>query len=135
MINFNRLGVINNPYQRLDEFKRVVTLCSAGCLRSPTAAVVLSQDPYNYNTRAAGLSEEYAIIPFDEGLYHWADEIVVMQPHMEHKVIRLCQEFNKEDVVPIICLNIPDNYPYRDPELIELIKERYDAALKERSYE
>ena len=32
---------------------------------------------------------------------------------------------------PLFNLQIPDRYAYRDPELVRLIKERYDAALKE----
>jgi len=30
---------------------------------------------------------------------------------------------------PIVNLEIPDIYEYRNPELIELIKERYDAKV------
>jgi predicted protein tyrosine phosphatase len=33
---------------------------------------------------------------------------------------------------PVICLNLPDNFSYRDPELMELIKVRYtDHILKD----
>ena len=50
----NRIANSTNPFQK--DYKRVLCVCSAGLLRSPTAAYVLSQAPYNYNTRAAGLT-------------------------------------------------------------------------------
>ena len=55
----NRLANSSNRYQ--GEYKRVLCVCSAGLLRSPTAALVLSQEPYNFNTRAAGLDEAFAL--------------------------------------------------------------------------
>ena len=61
MIKRNQMGVIFNAYQ--GKHKKVLTVCSAGCLRSPTAAHILSSDPWNFNTRAAGISLEYAIVP------------------------------------------------------------------------
>jgi len=32
---------------------------------------VLSQEPYNYNTRAAGIVDDYALVPVDEVLLNW----------------------------------------------------------------
>jgi predicted protein tyrosine phosphatase len=72
----NRLGNCTNPYQ--GNTKKVLCVCSAGLLRSPTAAVVLSQEPFNYNTRAAGISTDYALVQVDDVLVTWADEIVCM---------------------------------------------------------
>jgi len=60
----NRIHNSSNPYQ--GKFKRVLCVCSAGLLRSPTTAFVLSQEPYNYNTRAAGIVDDYALVPVDE---------------------------------------------------------------------
>ena len=45
-------GVHSNEYQ--GDYKRVLTVCSANMLRSPTIAHVLSAEPYNFNTRSAG---------------------------------------------------------------------------------
>ena len=76
MIKANQRGVIFNAYQ--GSHKKVLTVCSAGCLRSPTAAHILSSEPWNFNTRCAGTSEEYAIVPVTEALVTWADVIVCM---------------------------------------------------------
>lgn len=125
-LTMNQAGVIANRYQDMDQYPRVVTICSAGCLRSPTAAVVLAGEPFNKNTRAAGLTDEYAIIKLDASLLTWADEFVVMEPHMVQQVQdRYRQEFDREPHQEIICLDIPDRFQYRDPELMTMIAERY----------
>jgi predicted protein tyrosine phosphatase len=67
----NALHNVTNPYQGKD--KRVLCLCSAGILRSPSCAVVLNSK-YGYNTRAAGVTD-YALIPVSTALLEWADEI------------------------------------------------------------
>ena len=103
--------------------KRVLCVCSAGLLRSPTAALVLSQDPYNFNTRAAGLTKEFALVPVDQVLLHWADEIVVMNEQQAEQIRDMLEE-----ETPIVVLNIEDSYRYRDPELIDAIKKAYDAT-------
>ncbi len=122
MTLMNRSANCHNPFQ--GRFKRVLCCCSAGLLRSPTAALVLSQEPYSFNTRAAGLVSEFALVPVDDVLLDWADEIVVMTSEQERAVRETLQDSDKA----VINLQIPDNFPYRDPELIRLIRERYDLA-------
>ena len=122
----NRLANCTNRYQ--GEYKRVLCVCSAGLLRSPTAAFVLSQEPYNFNTRAAGLNPEFALVPVDRVLLEWADEIVVMSAQQAEQIRAML-----EDEKPIVVLGIPDNFRYRDPELIRLIRESYDKHTKELS--
>ena len=122
----NRLANCTNRYQ--GKYKRVLCVCSAGLLRSPTAAFVLSQEPYNFNTRAAGLTPEFALVPVDRVLLEWADEIVVMSAQQAEQIRAML-----EDEKPIVVLRIPDNFRYRDPELIRLIRESYDNHTKELS--
>jgi len=123
--SFYRSRVYNctNVYQNYDKHKRVLCVCSAGLLRSPTAAFVLGQEPYNFNTRAAGVFAEYALVPVDGVLLTWADEIVCMTAEQKD----LLQMFLKAEHLkkPVIYLNIPDTFGYRDPELIQLIKKNY----------
>lgn len=113
---FNRLSNCKNRFQ--GDYKKVLCVCSAGLLRSPTAALVLSQEPFNYNTRACGITQEFALIPIDIVLLDWADEVVVMDSNMAD-IIK-----SKTDK-PIINLNIEDIYEYRNPILIDLIKNKY----------
>jgi predicted protein tyrosine phosphatase len=122
----NRLANARNKYQ--GDYKRVLCVCSAGLLRSPTAALVLSREPYNFNTRAAGLEPEFALVPVDRVLLEWADEIVTMTSEQAQGVRALLEEEK-----PIIVLGIDDNFRYRDPKLITLIREAYDKHTKELS--
>jgi len=116
-MRINRLYTCKNPHQ--GDARKVLCVCSAGLLRSPTTANVLHRT-YGYNTRAAGLTKEYALIPVDDVLLSWADEVVVMEPWMY-------QELESNKVVKhLICLNIPDQYPYMVQELQDLILENYE---------
>ena len=119
----NRLGNTNNRFQNIAAHKRALCVCSAGLLRSPTAAFVLSQEPWNYNTRAVGLAPEFALIPLDQVVLEWADEIVCMTQDQADAVLDMVEQLKL--TTPVVCLNIPDNFGYRDPVLVELIKERY----------
>ena len=74
-VHRNRLGNVNNGFQ--GKFRRVLCVCSAGLLRSPTLAEILSQPPYNFNARAVGIAKEFALIPIDMAHVAWADDIVV----------------------------------------------------------
>lgn len=117
MSKMNRKHNCKNPYQGLS--KRVLCVCSAGLLRSPTTAVVLAGEPYNYNTRAAGLSPDYALIIVDEVLLEWADEVVCMTQEQQQELVSRTDK-------PVVCLNIPDDYGYRDLQLVSLIKRNYN---------
>jgi len=121
----NRIANSTNQFQ--GSYKRVLCVCSAGLLRSPTTALVLSQPPYNYNTRAAGLTKEFALVPVDPVLLHWADEIVCMNSEQAEELRSLLGD----DETSIVVLDIEDSYRYRDPVLIEQIKAAYDKHLEE----
>lgn len=123
----NRLANTDNEYQNTNKYKRVLCVCSAGLLRSPTAAFVLSQEPYNFNTRAAGISEDYALVLVDDVLLKWADEIVCMSNEQKYHVEHLIKSLLPEGVTKTVySLGVPDMFSYRDPELIKWIKERYE---------
>lgn len=120
----NRLHNLTNPHQGKE--KRVLALCSAGLLRSPTVAWVLSNDPWNYNTRAAGVNLEYALIPVDVGLITWADEIICVEKAVENQ-LKWFAEDNKINLTSahIVTLAIPDHYKRRSSKLVEIIKAQY----------
>lgn len=119
----NRVANSDNRFQQILKFPRVLCVCSAGLLRSPTAALVLSMEPFNKNTRACGVSEEFALIPFDKVLASWADEIVCMESWQKEVILGKLEEYKIDK--PVKCLNIEDNYEYRNQDLINKIKENY----------
>lgn len=118
-------AVSKNPYQ--GDYKKVLCVCSAGILRSATTALVLSKDPFNYNTRSAGV-ENYALIPVTEVLLEWADEVVCMT-RLHYTILKNLT--NK----PIICLNIPDSFEYRNNELQDMILNNYKTQELENNNE
>ena len=124
----NRLANCHNRFQ--GSYKKVLCICSAGLLRSPTVALVLSQEPFNFNTRAAGITEEYALIPVDPVLLEWADEFVVMESWMVHLLEEKLIQSNLQNK-NIYCLNIPDNYEYRHPDLMKFIADKYRETHRE----
>ena len=126
MTSFNRLHNISNPNQ--GNAKKVLCVCSAGLLRSPTVAWILSNDPFNYNTRAVGTSLEYALIQIDDIHIQWADAIVFVEKcHYDwacwdHKELINNMEHH--------VLTIPDIYRFRHPKLVEIATEQLKEAFK-----
>ena len=106
----------DNPYQGTD--KKVLFVCSAGLLRSATAARIYAK---KYNTRACGCMS-YALVPLSDNLIAWADEIVFVNKEN--------YDFVKDQVdfgpTKIVVLDIPDQFPHMDPRLIEAFKEQYE---------
>lgn len=131
MTFMNRMGNAGNRYQT--NAKRVLCLCSAGLLRSPTTANILHQD-YGYNTRAAGVSEEYALIFVDRVLIEWADQIVCVEPSVRDRLLGLYHD-DKYALAKIqkslVTLNVPDMYQWNDERLKDIIREQYSEATKE----
>lgn len=120
----NRMWNITNPNQ--GQYKRVLCVCSAGLLRSPTMARVFAEE-YNYNTRAAGITKEYALIPVDEALVAWAHEIVCAESWMMKTIKAEYPGY----LGRIIALDIPDQFEYMNHNLVELIKEKYEILQKQ----
>ena len=118
MSMMNKLGNCHNVYQGTE--KRVLCVCSAGLLRSPTMARVLAET-YNYNTRAAGITEEYALIDVNDVLIEWADEIVVAEDWMGVEIMKRFPSVTK-----CISLDLSDIYERMSPNLVKLIKDRYE---------
>lgn len=118
----NQLGNVRNPHQ--GSAKKVLCVCSAGLLRSPTLANVLHKE-LGYNTRAVGACSSFALIPISEALIHWADEIVFVDGQAFNEVeeeawgeiVRLSK------TITLLC--IPDDYDYGSKELEELCLEFY----------
>jgi len=78
--------------------------------------------------RSAGLSSRsgHKLSAKDLG---WADLVLVME--RRHKT-RIIEDFRDEAELPRIrSLDIPDDYQFMDPELVELLREKVETALCE----
>lgn len=116
----NRIGNCKNGYQGPE--KRVLCVCSAGLLRSPTAAYVLANE-YGYNTRSVGVAEEYALFPLEEVHLHWADEVVCMEQWHADAVVGMMSRWGVEK--PVVVLGVPDSHRRMDPLLCQMIRDAY----------
>ena len=128
-VSRNRLGNVGNGYQ--GHFKKVLCVCSAGVLRSPTLAEILTREPFNFNTRAVGIDQEFALVPVDLAHIAWADVIVVMDKQQENYITKMqleLEEYNRGmmffDICPVHNFNVPDDYGFRDPTLVRILTEK-----------
>jgi len=107
--------------------KKVLTVCSAGLLRSATLANFLVKE-YGYNVRNCGTVDAYALIPISEALVLWADEIVfVNRENFKHVESDLNLVLNG-DLSKVKVLNIEDSYDFNSPKLIEICRKQYEDS-------
>lgn len=113
---------MRNQYE--GDAPRVLFVCSAGLLRSPTAAVVAERE-FGWNTRSAG-AFEYALIPVTAPLLMWADRIFCMKNEHRTELDRRFSGFRLLERCEI--LNIEDSYSRMDKELQAMIINRLREA-------
>jgi len=108
--------------------KHVLFICSRNRLRSPTAERVFADWP-GMETLSAGLASD-ADSPLDADTLDWADLIFVMEKTQRR---RLKEKFGSRlRGQRVICLDIPDDYAFMQPELVELLKNRMSRHLPAR---
>jgi predicted protein tyrosine phosphatase len=97
---------------------KLLFICSQNKIRSLTAENMLQGVP-GLAVKSAG-TEARSRIRVNEGHIGWADFIFVM----EKKHSRILEENFPDALVrkPIICLNIPDEYRYMEPALMDELK-------------
>jgi predicted protein tyrosine phosphatase len=96
----------------------ILFVCSMNKWRSRTAETIFRNNQ-KHHIKSAGTDND-ARIKITEKLIDWADLIFVMEKrHRE----RLQEKFGSvTDAKEIIILDIPDDYLYMDPELIEILE-------------
>ncbi len=101
-------------------------LCSRSRLRSPTAEQVFASRP-GVETASAGLAPDAEEACTDE-LVEWADIIFVME--RAHRA-RLQKRFKKGlKSARVVCLDIPDDYGFMQPELVALLEKKVRPFLR-----
>ena len=125
MTRMNALWNCKNPFQ--GDSLKVLTVCSAGLLRSPSVAKYLMIHK-GYNCRPVGVYD-YALIQIDDVLIEWADVVIFLQEEHKSAVQRRRKLRTKLQQKRCVVLNIPDNFEYCDEELMKIIEnkvEEYD---------
>lgn len=105
---------------------RILFVCSRNLWRSPTAEVIYQNDP-RIEARSAGIAPT-AKRRVTEGLLRWADLVLAME--RRHK-LRIQEHF--PHIAPqlrIEVLDIPDDYPFMDPELVAMIRQCVEPRLE-----
>ncbi|WP_192981080.1 low molecular weight protein tyrosine phosphatase family protein [Pseudomonas sp. EggHat1] len=105
---------------------RALFICSRNRLRSPTAERVFAQWP-GVETDSAGLAPDAEVRVSAEQL-DWATLIFVMEKNQRSKLTRQYRQVLAGKRV--ICLDIPDDYAYMQPELVSLLQRKVPALLR-----
>lgn len=105
--------------------KHVLFICSQNRLRSPTAEHLFASWP-GLEVASAGLNHG-AEEPVTPELLEWADVIFVMEKTHRRKLSGKYQKYLNE--TRIVCLDIPDDYRYMDPLLVELLMAKVPRYL------
>ncbi|MBX3100207.1 MAG: low molecular weight protein tyrosine phosphatase family protein [Salinibacterium sp.] len=104
----------------------VLFVCSRNRLRSPTAELVFSGHP-GIETDSAGLAPD-ADVQLDRDQVRWADLIVVMEKRHRSALNRRFGRLLAG--TRVVCLDIPDNYEFMQPELIAILERRMAQYLR-----
>jgi predicted protein tyrosine phosphatase len=100
-------------------------VCSQNRLRSPTAEEVFSKLP-GIECASAG-TDDLADVPLDPELIAWADTIYVMEASHRR---RITQKFKKYLAGKrIVVLNIPDDYAFMQPALVNILERKVGPLL------
>jgi len=106
--------------------KNILFVCGKNRQRSPTAEQIFASDP-RFEVASAGTSAD-ADNPLTPDLVAWADIIFVMEKQHRRKLATGFRTSLKH--ARVICLDIPDNYAFMAPQLVQILKSRVTAHLR-----
>ena len=105
---------------------RTLFICTHNRLRSPTAEQVFATWP-GIETDSAGVGAD-ADVPLAPEQLDWAEIVFVMEK--DHRS-RLSAKFRRHlNGKRIVCLDIPDDYDYMQPELVRLLEKKVAPFLR-----
>jgi predicted protein tyrosine phosphatase len=105
--------------------RNILFICSRNQWRSPTAEQIWRKHPL-LSVRSAGTSSS-ARRKVSEDDVRWADVIFVMEEKHKSRLVAEFTSLIKNKSVHI--LDIPDEYKYMDPELVEQLEQSVGALL------
>ena len=105
--------------------RKVLFICRYNRMRSPTAERVYARRA-DLEVRSAGTSSD-ALARINERMLEWADLIFIMDDEQRRS---LEVRFTGHPALQrLICLNIPDEFTFLQPELVELLEARVGPHL------
>ena len=108
--------------------KKILFVCTVNRMRSATAHKIYEHDA-RFEIKSAGTSYQAQTV-LDNALLDWADTIVVMEKEHRNFIQRRFPNIyaSKKNV----CLYIPDEYDFMQPELIDLLKAKFEDFYRRR---
>lgn len=105
---------------------KVLFVCTVNRMRSATAYELYKDDP-RFEVDSAG-TDRTANTVLEEWHLEWADAIVVMEKQHRNKIReRFPMLFERK---PIVCLYIEDIYDFMQPELIAVLREKFEDVYR-----
>jgi predicted protein tyrosine phosphatase len=113
------IGGVTDPSRSRDIHERlnVLFVCSRNQWRSPTGEQVWRRHP-RVNARSAGTSTGARRVVSADDLA-WADVVLVMEDKHKSRLLAAYRTLLLHK--PLHVLDIPDDYKYMDPELVDLL--------------
>jgi predicted protein tyrosine phosphatase len=105
--------------------RRVLFICHLNRCRSATAERLFSKRE-DLDVRSAGTSPD-ALVGVTEVMLDWADVVFTMDETQERAMRRMFPAHPALD--GLICLEIPDDFTFNQPELVEMLRERVAPHL------
>lgn len=102
-------------------------VCSRNQWRSPTAERVFRNDP-RLSVRSRGLSSKAPRQLTADDL-RWAEVVFVMESKHRQRIMEQFRDAVGD--TPLHVLDIPDDYQFMDPELVELLTDRVEHYLRD----
>ena len=110
----------------MKERPNILVVCGRNKKRSRTAEHIFKNDN-RFNIRSAGLSPK-SERKISENDLNWADLVFVMETNQRAKIWEV---YNHLELPKIEILHIPDDYEFMDEELVEILNDRINDALKD----
>ena len=107
------------------ETLKVLFVCSMNQWRSPTAEKIYADKPL-VQARSAG-TRKRAKNPVKSGDLKWADIVIVME--LKHRQRLLAGFPGEMRFKEVHVLDIPDEYKFMDPELVDVLRASVDPIL------
>jgi len=107
---------------------KILFVCTVNRMRSATAHRIFETDE-RFEVKSAGTDPSAACVLSVEHL-NWADAIIVMEKVHRNAIRKQFPDIY--DKKRIVCLYIPDEYDFMQPELIAILKDKVEEVYKRR---
>ena len=105
--------------------RNVLFICRWNRSRSATAERVFSKRS-DLDVRSAGTSDD-ALVRVNQRMLEWADDIFIMDPSQRQALQAMFPDHPALE--RLVCLEIPDDYVFLQPELVALLEDKVRKHL------